>query len=190
MKELSLHVLDIAENGISAGASLITICIDETYKNNFIFISIKDNGHGIQEKMLPDITGNFITSRTSKTSKISGTTKRVGMGLSLLKVATQKCNGHFSINSVLNKGVCVQASFEKGSIDIVPLGDMASSMIVLFTGYPDTDFNYTHIINEKKFTFDTRDIRVELEDVPLNNPSVIKYLKEYLKEEINDLQKE
>lgn len=192
LKELSLHILDIAENSIKAGASLVSIYINETYKNNFLLITIKDNGDGILKSMLSELNDfSMISKKISE--KISEKTLKKnrcgGMGLLLLKNAVKQCNGSFSINSILGKGVYVRASFVRENINLVPIGDMASLIIVLLICSPDTDFNYTHIIDNKKFVFDTRDIRTQIDDVSITNPSILGQIKRHIKESLIEIGK-
>lgn len=178
MKELSLHIMDIAENGIAANASCITIVVNEAVSSNMISIAIGDNGTGVPEEMLEKMLDPFVTSRT---------TRRVGMGLSLFKAAAERCDGEFKIESKLGKGTNVLATFKYDHIDRVPLGDMATSILSIIAGYPEIDIDYTHMYDEKQFSFKTCEIRETLGDVPLNEPAVLQHLKNAINEELNDI---
>jgi hypothetical protein len=178
MKELSLHILDVAENGIVAEADLIRICVDENHLENRLIIVIEDNGKGIPDIMLDRITDPFVTSRT---------TRRVGMGLSLFKAAAERCGGSFSIESEPGKGTCVRAVFQYDHIDRAPVGNMVSTIVSLIAGYPEIDIDYTHMYDGRDFTFDTRELRAELEEVPLNEPAVLQHLRHAIKEELDHI---
>ena len=52
MEDLSLHILDIAENSIAAEARKIEIIIDENRDKDLLIIEIKDDGKGMDQKML------------------------------------------------------------------------------------------------------------------------------------------
>jgi len=178
MREISLHIMDIAENGITAGADCIQIVVDEARNENRLKIEIKDNGKGIPNNMVGKAIDPFVTTRT---------TRRVGLGLSLLKAAAERCDGEFALASEPGKGTRVKAIFQYDHIDRSPLGDMASSVITLIAGNPDVDFVYIHILDGKNFTMDTRDIRKELGDISLTNPTVIHHLTQSIKEELGRL---
>lgn len=178
MKELSLHIMDIAENGIAAGADLISILVKEDTRENILVIEVSDNGRGIPPSDLDLVTDPFVTSRT---------TRRVGLGLSLFKAAAERCGGYFEITSKPGKGTIVHASFVHDHIDRAPMGDIAGSLISLLAGYPEIDIEYAHMYDGKSFDCNTREIRVELEGVPLQEPSVLQHLKHAIKTEINQM---
>ena len=180
MRELSLHIMDIIENGLGAGADLITLSIVEDKKKNWLKITITDNGSGIPEEMQEKVLDPFFTTRT---------TRRVGLGLSLIREASRRCNGEFNIKSKEGEGTEVSVSFELNHIDLAPMGNMASSLTALIMGNPDVDFVYTHEVDGNIFHLDTRQIREELEGLPLNHPEVIKYLASVIQESLTDLKK-
>lgn len=178
MKEISLHILDVVENGITAGANLITLVVNEAPRRNLLSIVISDNGRGLSIEQGAKVTDPFYTTRT---------TRRVGMGLSLLKAAAERCQGSFSFSSEEGKGSRVFGSFLYGHIDRAPLGDMAMTLSVLMAGYPGVDFFYRHLYDGRRFTFDTREIREALGEVPLNEPAVLKHLKAGIQEELQEI---
>lgn len=178
MKELSLHILDIVQNSIKANASQIDIRVTEDRRANLLSFTISDNGCGISPEMLKTITDPFSTSRT---------TRRVGLGLSLLQLACERCHGTMTIASDVGKGTTVTAQFQHDHIDRAPLGDMVMTLITLITGAPDIDFSYVHRVDERVFEFHTADVKRELDGVPLTEPSVAQFLTEYLHEHIEHL---
>ena len=148
MKELSLNILDITENSVKAGATLTSILIDE--ENNTLKLTIDDNGSGMSEEILRGVTDPFYTTRT---------TRKVGMGLPLLKLAAEQTGGNMTIRSVsieddpLNHGTKVEALFYQDSIDFTPLGDVVSTLCTLIQGHPDTDFYFRHRITDPESEF-------------------------------------
>lgn len=178
MKELSLNILDIAENSVKAGAELTKITINE--QGNNLTLTIKDDGCGMSPEILKCVTNPFYTTRT---------TRKVGMGLPLLKMEAEQTGGKMEITSVTaeesseNHGTTVTAVFNKDHIDFTPLGDVSESVITLIQGHPDSNFLFTHKIGEKNISLDTREIKKELGDIPLNCYDVISWIREYLKEQ-------
>lgn len=182
MKELSLHILDIVQNSTGAGATEIGIEILEEIPNNLMRITIRDNGRGIKKELLMNITDPFSTSRT---------TRRVGLGLSLLKTAAEQCQGSMTIESEEGRGTTVSVTFEHDHIDRVPLGDIVSTLIGLMIGNPGVDFYYRHQVNEKVFAINTKHIKEELgAEIPINDIAVISFLTDYLQSNIEHLYKE
>ena len=178
MKEISLNILDITENSVKAGATLTEITVLET--DDTLTLKIVDNGYGMTEEILRGVTDPFYTTRT---------TRKVGLGLPLLKLAAEQTGGRMDITSKhideypLEHGTQVVAVFYKSHIDYTPLGDVISTVVTLIQGHPDTDFLFIHKINEKCIELDTRELRTVLEDVPLNTYEVIVWIKENLKEQ-------
>lgn len=174
MRELSLNVMDIAQNSVRANASLITIEVNESKNENLLTISIEDNGCGMSEEQLQNVIDPFFTSRT---------TRKVGLGIPLFKLASEQTGGKFSINSKLNKGTKTKASFVTSSIDMTPLGDINSTICILIRCNPQIDFVFIHSTDLDSFTLDTRELKEVLgEDVPLDTPDVILWIEEYLRE--------
>ena len=178
MRELSLHILDIVENGITAGGNCIWIEIDEARKTDQLNIVIRDNGHGMPAEKMKNINDPFITSRT---------TRRVGLGLSLLAAAAERCDGTVRVDSQPGKGTEVKATFRYSHIDRAPLGDIAATVTTLIIGHPEIDFVYSHRIDDKDFSLDTREIRSEIEDTSLSDPVVIHHLTKSIRSELKAL---
>ncbi len=167
MRELSLHILDIAENGITAGADLITILVEEERTEDLLTIKIRDNGHGMPAEKIKKLTDPFVTSRT---------TRRVGLGLSLLAAAAERCEGKLTVKTGPDAGTEVEATFRYSHIDRAPVGDMAATITTLIMGNPQIDFVYTHIVEGRDFTVDTRELKAEMGNLSLTNPVVIHHL--------------
>ena len=180
MKEISLNILDIAENSVKAGATLTEITVNET--DDTLTLKISDNGCGMTAETLKAVTDPFYTTRT---------TRKVGMGLPLLKMEAEQTGGTFDISSRAESeypedhGTEVTAVFNKKHIDYTPLGDVVSSIVTLIQGHPDTDFLFMHTYGNKSETLDTRELRAVLEEVPLNSYEVLKFIEETLRKEEN-----
>lgn len=178
MKELSLNILDIAENSLKAGAKLTEITISEEGSNRTL--TIKDNGCGMTEETLKTVTDPFYTTRT---------TRKVGMGLPLLKLAAVQADGFLKIESrhidafPENPGTVVTAVFNKDHIDCIPVGDVTESMVTLIQGHPDRDFIFEHKSDRLNVRLDTRELRTVLEDVPLDSFEVLTWIREFLNEQ-------
>ena len=176
MKELSLNVLDVTKNSVTAGAKNISILIEEG-SDGILKLEIADDGCGMSEEVLKRVTDPFTTSRT---------TRKVGLGLPLLKLASEQTGGRMSIKSKLGEGTTVTATFDTRHIDFTPLGDMISTVTILIMGSPDIDFLYDHVTPERTVHLDTKELRAVLgDDVPLGSPDVIEWIKEYLSEQYN-----
>ncbi|MDF2540880.1 MAG: Histidine kinase, gyrase and HSP90-like ATPase [Herbinix sp.] len=173
MTELSLNVLDVANNSVRANASLITISVRIHRETDELMIIIADNGCGMTREQLLRVEDPFFTTRT---------TRGVGLGVPFFKWAAESTGGSFLIESEEGKGTTVTASFGLMHIDRMPLGDMTSTMHTLITLNTQIDFLYTYQFDHKSFCLDTREFREVLGDVPLNAPEVSAYIKEYLEE--------
>lgn len=174
MKELSLNILDITENSVKAGATLTEISITES--GNKLTISIKDDGCGMSEDIVRSVVDPFYTTRT---------TRKVGMGVPLFKMAAEQTGGKLEIVSDTGEdhGTTVTAYFYKDHLDFTPLGDVISTVTTLIQGHPDTDFLFTHLIDDKEIRLDTRELRAVLEGVPLNTYDVLEWIRGYLEEQ-------
>lgn len=180
MRELSLNILDVAQNSITAGASLITIEVTENTVDKTMLIGIYDNGKGMSEEQVKSVIDPFYTTRT---------TRKVGMGIPLFKMAAEQTGGGLEIESETGVGTSVRATFKTDSVDFTPLGDIASTVQMLITMNTDRDFVYKHTVNEKEFIADTREIKEILGDVPLDTYEVSQWLLEFIKENTEVLYK-
>lgn len=173
MRELSLNVLDVAENSVKAGAALITITQEEDTAAHTLRIAILDDGCGMDEETVKRVINPFYTTRT---------TRKVGLGVPFFKMEAENTGGTFTIRSAPLKGTEVTAFFHTDHIDCLPVGDMPSTVTALVQCNPGIDFLYTLTVDGRGFTMDTREFRETLEGVPLNNPEVVQFIREYLEE--------
>jgi len=178
MKELSLNILDIAQNAIRAGATRLIIALDWT--GAWLRITISDDGAGMSPAFLKQAADPFTTSRT---------TRKVGMGLPLFKLAAEQTGGTFSIESRQAKnpgeahGTTVSATFDIHHLDCEPLGDIASTIVSLIQGNPDLSLTYLDRADGEERTLSTDEMREMLgADVPLNDPDVLAWTREYIEE--------
>ncbi len=173
MQELSMNVLDIAQNSVAAGASLVFITLKFDTDKSTLLLKIDDDGKGIPPEMLKNITDPFVTSRT---------TRKVGLGLPFLKMAAEMTGGHMDIKSEVGKGTKVRATFTTGHIDLAPIGDMASTVATLIQCNPHMDFVYTVTCDGESFCADTREIKQVLDGVSVESPEIALWLKDFLHE--------
>lgn len=175
MRELSLHILDIVQNSLAANATRIEISIREDKTRDILEISLVDNGKGMTEEELNKVIDPFYTSRT---------TRKVGLGIPLFKANAESCNGQFQIKSQLGKGTQVFASFQHSHIDRVPLGDIIGTIISILAVNPEIELLLKHDYNGQIFVFDSEEIKETLEDVPINTPLVLDWIRLFLSENI------
>ncbi len=179
MKELSLNILDITYNSIKAKASRIEITIIESQKDNLIEISIGDNGSGMSEEFLRQVTDPFVTTRT---------TRKVGLGIPLFKQSAEDADGSFSITSAVGEGTTVAATYRMDHLDRMPIGDISSTIISLIQANDQIRFIYRHKTDKGEFILDTDELHAQLGDVPLSEPAVLNWIGEYINENLEDIQ--
>ena len=178
MRELSLHLLDIAENGVSAGAQNITITIVEDLRTDRLQLAVDDDGRGMDAAMVEQVTNPFITTRT---------TRKVGLGIPLLKLAAEMCDGSLTVESTPNVGTTVNVDFQRSHIDRMPLGDVVGTLLALLVGWPQVHWVLRYRVDDEEFVFDDAPIKEELGDLPLSDPEVIGFLRGALREGIADV---
>lgn len=173
MRELSMHILDLAQNSISAAADRIEIGVAANTRADKLTISLKDNGRGMSPEFLENVRDPFTTTRT---------TRRVGLGIPMMAEAAQSCGGKLEIHSQLGSGTSLTATFKLSHIDRAPLGDITNTLIALIAANPNIAFRYAHSVDEEEFVLDTDDVKVQLDGVPINELPVLKWIFDYVKE--------
>lgn len=172
MKELSLHLLDIVQNSIAAGAAEVEIAF--RFHGSWLTLTIEDNGRGMEPEFLASVLDPFTTSRT---------TRSVGLGLPLLRLTAEQTGGGLRVESAVNRGTLVRAELDTGHIDCPPMGDLGETLSLLIQGAPEVNFVFEYAREGAGFRLDTRELREILgEDVSLAEPEVVLWLKEYLAE--------
>lgn len=173
MQELSLNILDIVQNSVKAKASLIEISICKTTVDGRLSIVITDNGCGMSEEQVKSVIDPFYTTRT---------TRKVGLGVPFFKMSAEMTGGSFEIESEIGKGTSLSAVYFYAHIDMMPIGDMAATMLSLVSVNPDIDFVYSFKKDAKGFTMDTREVKEVLEGVPINSAEVLSFIKSFIEE--------
>ncbi len=181
MNELSLHILDICQNSIKANADLIEITITENIDKNIFMIEITDNGHGMSKLTLSEVSDPFFTTRT---------TRKVGLGVSLFKMAAEMANGSCVLSSIVDIGTKVTAIFEHNHLDRAPLGAIEDSINILILNEREIEILYTHKYNNQIYIFDTREVKKVLDGIPFTDYNVIMWIKNNIKEGIKMIQEE
>ena len=178
MRELADNILDIAQNSISAKASLVEIDITVCYETNIVSLCFKDDGCGMSREMAEAVTDPFTTTRK---------TRKVGLGLPLLKMTAPATGGDFAIEAEIGKGTTVTVSFGRDHIDRPPMGDVPGTLFTLVLMNPQIDFLFVYDYDGTNFTFDTREIRETVAPIPLDNPEISAWIKDCLYQEITEL---
>ena len=178
MQELSLNVLDVAENSVRANATLIHILVEEDTAADRLTIVIRDNGKGMTQEQVQTVIDPFYTTRT---------TRKVGLGVPFFRMAAQLSGGDLTIQSAVGEGTTVTAVFGLSSIDRMPLGDMNGTISTLVQCNPQIDWVYTRKKDGRELVMDTRQFREILGEVPLDSPEVLQFLRDYLEENTAEL---
>lgn len=178
MKELSLNILDIVQNSIRAEAGEISIEINESIINDLYQIVIKDNGSGIPEDILRNITDPFVTTRTKR---------RMGLGLSLLKYHAELTGGGMEIKSEVGSGTEVKTDFSFRHIDRQPLGDIVSIIVILMTSNPAINFIYSHRTDSGDYRFSSKETKEFLEVDTLNERDLLEDLGWMIGENLKEI---
>lgn len=173
MKELSLNLLDIVENSTRAGASLVTIQVIEEPELDRLTLSVEDDGCGMSPELLAAVQDPFTTTRT---------TRKVGLGIPFLKEGAEMTGGSLDLWSKEGEGTKISATYGYSHIDRPPLGDLAETVVTLVQCHDQTDFCYTHQYRDQSFTLDTRELRVIMEGLPLSEPAVLGWIREFVNE--------
>jgi anti-sigma regulatory factor (Ser/Thr protein kinase) len=171
MEDLSLHILDVVENSIEAGATRIEIAICEDRQNDLMWIRVADNGRGMDQTALRKARDPFFTTRT---------VRRVGLGLSLFEEAARAAGGGLKIESQPGVGTAVTASFQRSHIDRKPLGNMAETLLALILAHPEIEFAYTHQDDGARVSLDTTEIRSRLGSGLSSSPEAIAAVRKSL----------
>ena len=178
MQELSLHILDLAQNSLRAGATLVAVTLAESTARRTLDISISDNGKGMDKKTASQAADPFFTTRE---------TRGTGMGIPLFKMAAELSGGCFSLWSEPGKGTRISARCCTGSIDLAPLGDLAATMLALISANPAQDFLCRRSIDHREYALDTRELKKALGDVPINTPAVLEFIRKDLEDGLAEL---
>ncbi|MDF2566877.1 MAG: hypothetical protein K0R90_333 [Oscillospiraceae bacterium] len=179
MQELSLNILDIVQNSIKANATVVHLSVKKITSECALKIEIKDNGCGMSEEQVEQVMNPFFTTRT---------TRKVGLGVPFFKMTAEMTGGSFFLDSVVGKGTTVKACYKTDHIDMLPMGDIAATMMSLISVNPDIDFVFNSKVDNQEFCLDTREIKKELEDVPINSGEVLLFIKDFIDENQSNIE--
>jgi hypothetical protein len=171
VEELSLHILDIAMNSIRAGATEVAVEVVEDRARNLFTFVIRDNGRGMTEEQLARIHDPFFTTRD---------TRRVGLGIPLLKQTAEQAGGGLTVTSAPGRGTTVEARFELGHVDRPPLGDITATVWTLVVTNPRVEFEYRHAADGARFEMRTAELKRTLATSSLGKPRTAKALRKYI----------
>jgi hypothetical protein len=178
LRELALHLLDIAENSVAAKAKNIQILVDEDTDHDRLKLAVIDDGVGMDAQTVSQVTDPFFTSRT---------TRKVGLGIPLLKAAAEACNGSLRIESRPGKGTWIDVDFQDSHIDRMPLGNLASTWLTLLVSYPSVHWLFRYRLNANCFEFDDEPVKQEIGDLPLTDPAILAYLRQSLEDGVEEI---
>lgn len=177
LREISLHIHDLAENSISAGATRIDLSVC-AQSDGFLCVMIQDNGCGMSQELLSRVTDPFTTGRTAR---------KVGMGIPFFKLACEQAGGNFAIHSVLGKGTETAGSFQMDNIDRLPLGDLGETIMLLIMESPQTRYTLTLTSRNGTFVLDTDQIREVLDGTPIDSFEILQWIKGYVNDHALDI---
>lgn len=179
MRELALHLLDIAENCVAAKARNVHIAVREDTRQDILSMLIQDDGCGMTPEVVARVTDAFYTTRT---------TRKVGLGLPLLKLAAEACNGFLRVESQVGQGTSITVQFQRSHIDRMPLGDLAATFLSLLITSPDIHWLFTYTVDDRLFEFDDEPVKQCLEGLPMTEPAVLAYLRETIQSGLAEIQ--
>lgn len=178
MRELALHILDVLENAVEAGATRVDLTISEDSAEDRLVIEVADNGRGMTEEMLRRAGDPFYTTRT---------TRHVGLGIPLFRAAARRCHGELTVASRPGAGTRLTATFQRSHIDRAPLGDMRATLLAAILSERAIDIRYRHRVDDREFALDTAEMRQALQGVSLSHPAVREWLNAFLAEGFAEL---
>jgi hypothetical protein len=183
MREIALHLLDIAENSVAAEGRNISVHVHEDLFHDRVSASVIDDGRGMDAQTLERVQDPFYTTRT---------TRNVGLGIPLLKLAAEQADGSFSLQSEPGKGAWLEAEFRHSHIDRMPVGDLASTFLTLLISHPQIDWTFLYRVTDKEnhshdFLFESAELKSELGDISLTEPEVLTFLRDAFEEGIEEV---
>lgn len=184
MRDLCMHILDLVQNCVEAESTHIEIIVREDLKQNLLQIQVNDNGRGIPQKVLVDLTNPFTTSRI---------TRKVGLGTSLLDMVCKQSGGSLKITSKVAVGTKVLATFKHDHLDRPPLGDLVDTIkVILIAYYQKVDFSFEYINGKNKFIFDSQEVKNILGDNSqlLAHQEILSWIEDFLQSNIKKLKEE
>ena len=179
MREIALHLLDIAENSVAAHAKTITLMVEEDFPGDRLRLVVQDDGEGMDQEQVARLGDPFATSRK---------TRHVGFGIPFLKAAAEACNGSLRITSAVGQGTRLEADFQRSHIDRAPLGDLAGTVLTLVMANPRIRWVFSYRVDDAQFDFDAGPIQEVLGEVPLTEPAILAFVRQMLEQGVADVQ--
>ena len=173
-----MHVYDLMENSTAANSTEVRLTIRDSIRDNDFHFTIEDNGKGMTPEFLAKVTDPYTTSRT---------TRKVGVGLPLIKMNTENCGGGMKITSEVGKGTRLELWFQHNHWDRPPMGDLTGTLVMLVSQHEDIHFIITYTTDEGEFVFDTDEIKEALDGMSMNDLTIIRYLKEMVAENLAEI---
>ena len=170
-----MHVYDLMENSTAANSTEVKLTIRDSLKDNIYAFTIEDNGKGMTPEFMAKVTDPYTTSRT---------TRKVGLGLPLIKMNTENCGGGMKLQSEVGKGTRLDFWFQHNHWDRPPMGDLAGTIVMLCAAHEDIHIIYKHITDEDEFVFDTDEIHEALDGMSMNDVKVMGWLKDMVQENL------
>lgn len=174
-----MNILDISQNSVKAGATHIDIKVRESVVHDVVSIEVSDNGCGMSDELLESVIDPFVTTRT---------TRKVGLGIPLVRQLTLDTDGRFDLRSKVGEGTVLFAEFRLSHLDRPPIGDISSTLVTLISSAPNIRYVYTHVTDTGDFVFDTDEVKTMLDGVPIESPEILVWLGEYLLENLNSIE--
>lgn len=183
MREIALHLLDIAENSVAAESKNISVHVHEDLLHDMLSASVIDDGHGMDAETAERVQDPFYTTRT---------TRNVGLGIPLLKLAAEQAEGRFSLQSEPGQGAWVEAEFRHSHIDRMPLGDLSSTFLTLLISHPQIDWTFLYRVTDRSkasrdFLFESAELKTQLGDISLTEPEVLSFVRGMIEEGIEEV---
>jgi hypothetical protein len=183
MREIALHLLDIAENSVVAESKNISLHVHEDLFNDRLSACVIDDGRGMDAETAQQVQDPFYTTRT---------TRNVGLGIPLLKLAAEMAEGSFSLQSDPGKGTWVEAEFRNSHLDRMPLGDLSATFLSLLVSQPQIDWTFLYRVTDANqqscdFLFESAELKNELGDISLTEPEVLTFLRGLFEEGIESV---
>lgn len=180
MQDLSMHILDVCYNSVAAKAKHIYIKLTKNRDRDLLAIVILDDGFGMSEETLKKVVDPFYTTRT---------TRKIGLGIPLLKETCEMCNGSFKITSKVDVGTSINMRLQLSHIDLMPVGNMGQTMITLINANEEIEYELEYNIDEVGYRFNTREIKEILDDVSINDAAILLYLQDMINENIKEIER-
>ena len=178
MKELAMHVYDLMENSTAADARNITLAIRDSLRDDLFHFTITDDGRGMSPEFLARVTDPYTTSRT---------TRKVGLGLPLIKMNTEHCEGGMTLESQLGVGTTLRFWFRHSHLDRPPMGDLPGTLVMLLSAHDDIHFVISYTTDEGQYTLDTDELHEALDDAPLSDYTILTFVKQMIAENLADI---